>query len=178
LRASGTHLRRPNLFLIAAIKSDSPFLSPLLDPHCAIYIDRPAGPGYFVALDKVRVPWPRMWEQGYWQIYVGLFEPGGDALPSGFDAENVTPEGSQQLTSSGRLLHRMRRSHRLPSVPKGLRVSTKPIISKRARRKDVDTRTAAMFLQRVQRPHTEKLTAMVGQDFPEWTTVWGGASAA
>jgi len=304
LRPPTVRLRRPNLFVIGAMKSGSTFLSHLLNLHPAIYIARPEEPSYFVAPDELRVLWPRMWEQRYWrneETYLRLFEPAGDApvlgeastnyskiplangvperialfapdarfvyimrdpvqrsishywhmvrlhgehramlaalqadpgyvavshyamqlapylalfgrervftltyeeltqrtegtirrlyawlgvdtfvrLPSGFDAaENVTPEEVEQLTATGSLLHHMRWSHRLlGSVPNELRASAKRVFSKRVRRTDVDTTTATIFLQRIQRPQTEELTAMLGRDFPEWTTLWGASPA-
>ena len=74
-------VRRPNLFVIGAMKSGSTFLSRLLDHHPAIYMARPEEPSYFVPQDQLHALWPSMWDQGYWrceEAYLRLFEPAGD----------------------------------------------------------------------------------------------------
>jgi len=299
---SAAHLRRPNLFVIGAMKSGSTFLSRLLDVHPAIYIARPEEPSYFVAQEQLRALWPAMWYQGYWrseEAYLRLFEPGGDApligeastnyskiplaigvperiarfapdarfvyimrdpversishywhmvrfngehrpmfaalqtdpgylavshyamqlapyltlfgrervftltfeeltqqtastmrwlyaslgvdpsveLPPDFDVpENVTPE-SVQRPALGGLLNRLRWSRPMqqlvPRVPQGLRAVAKRITSETVHRHAVDRSAAIAFLRHVQQPQTAELSAILGRDFPEWTTLRG-----
>jgi len=298
--------RRPNLFVIGAMKSGTTFLSRLLDAHPSIYIARPEEPSYFVAQEQLRTLWPGMWDRGYWRskdAYLRLFEPGGDAaflgeastnytkiplatgvperiarfahdprfiyvmrdpversishywhmvrfsgehrpmlaamqadprfcavshyamqlgpyfalfgrervftltyeamarqpeatirrlyawlgvdpsvaLPPGFDApENATPEIVLRPGLGG-VLHRLRWLSPLrrviPHVPQALRTATKRLASETVRRRAVDTAEAIAFLRPLQQRQTEELAALLGRDFPEWTTLHGSSTA-
>jgi len=112
-------LRRPNLFLIGAMKSGSTFLSRLLDIHPAIYIARPEEPSYFVAQEQLHALWPSMWDQGYWrseEAYLRLFEPGGDAPVLGEASTNYSkiplatgiPERIARFAPDARFVYIMR----------------------------------------------------------------------
>lgn len=74
-------LRKPNLFVIGAMKSGTSYLSRLLGSHPAIFIPGLEEPSYFVPPDRLRDLWPYMWDQGIWrseEAYLRLFLPGGD----------------------------------------------------------------------------------------------------
>jgi hypothetical protein len=76
-------LRKPDLFVIGAMKSGTSFLSRQLGRHPSIFIPILEEPSYFVPPDQLRQLWPYMWEQGLWrseEAYLRLFLPGKDAV--------------------------------------------------------------------------------------------------
>jgi len=77
-----TGARRPNVFLIGAMKSGTAYLSELLGRHPAVFMSSPREPCYFVDQRVLRRVWPYMWAQGYWKSidrYLSLFAGAGDA---------------------------------------------------------------------------------------------------
>jgi hypothetical protein len=75
-------LRKPNLFVIGAMKSGTTFFSRLLGQHPSIFVPSLEEPSYFVPPDQLRRLWPYMWEQGIWrseEAYLRLFLPGEQA---------------------------------------------------------------------------------------------------
>jgi hypothetical protein len=74
--------RRPNLFLLGAMKSGTTYLSGLLGAHPEVFVCSPREPCHFVDQKVLRRAWPEMWEQGYWRSedrYLGLFATAGEA---------------------------------------------------------------------------------------------------
>jgi len=75
--------RRPNLFVIGAMKSGTSYLSELLRAHPAVFMSAPKEPSYFVDHEVLRKEWPYMWKQGYWRderAYLSLFARAGKAI--------------------------------------------------------------------------------------------------
>ena len=86
-------MRRPNLFLIGAMKSGTTYLSKLLGAHPSIFMCRPEEPSYFVDPRQLEKLWPYMWDQGFWRSqehYLRLFELAGDATILGEASTNYT----------------------------------------------------------------------------------------
>jgi hypothetical protein len=74
--------RKPNLFLIGAMKSGTTYLRKLLNAHPDIFMCDPDEPSYFVDPRQLRTIYPEMWERGLWRSeghYLDRFRPGGDA---------------------------------------------------------------------------------------------------
>lgn len=74
--------RKPNLFLIGAMKSGTSYLRKLLSAHPDIYMCEPDEPSYFVDPRHLKTVYPEMWERGLWRSeerYLDLFRPAGDA---------------------------------------------------------------------------------------------------
>jgi Sulfotransferase family len=74
--------RKPNLFLIGAMKAGTSYLRKLLNAHPDIYMCEPDEPSYFVDPRQLRTLYPEMWERGLWRSeerYLDLFRPAGDA---------------------------------------------------------------------------------------------------
>ena len=74
--------RKPNLFLIGAMKSGTSYLRKLLNAHPDIYMCEPDEPSYFVDPRHLKTVYPEMWERGLWRSeerYLDLFLPAGDA---------------------------------------------------------------------------------------------------
>lgn len=75
-------LRRPNLFIVGAMKSGTTFFTQLLGDHPQIFICSPKEPCYFGDPDRLRSVWPYAWQLGLWrseQAYLQLFSSAGDA---------------------------------------------------------------------------------------------------
>lgn len=75
--------RRPNLFLVGAMKSGTTTLHELLAPHPQIVMSEPKEPCYFVDPEQLRTHWPEMWRRGYWKSeadYLTLFPEREGAL--------------------------------------------------------------------------------------------------
>jgi hypothetical protein len=73
--------RKPNLFLIGAMKSGTSFLRKLLNAHPDIFMCEPDEPSYFLDPWHLRTVYPEMWERGFWrdeERYLELFRAGGD----------------------------------------------------------------------------------------------------
>lgn len=89
-RTSG---RRPNLFLIGAMKSGTNYLRKLLNAHPAIFMCDPGEPSYFVEPQQLRVIWTDMWKRGFWkseQNYLDLFSLSGNVVLLGEASTNYT----------------------------------------------------------------------------------------
>ncbi len=74
--------RKPNLFLIGAMKSGTSYLRKLLNAHPDIFMCEPDEPSYFLDPHSLRTIYPEMWERGFWRSeerYLELFRAGGDA---------------------------------------------------------------------------------------------------
>jgi hypothetical protein len=85
--------RKPNLFLIGAMKSGTTYLRKLLRSHPDIFMCEPDEPSYFVDPRDLRTIWPDMWRRGLWRSedrYLRLFEAAGDAAILGEASTNYT----------------------------------------------------------------------------------------
>jgi len=74
--------RKPNLFLIGAMKAGTHYLRKLLKAHTNIFMCEPDEPSYFVDPRHLRRIYPEMWQRGFWRSeerYLELFRPAGDA---------------------------------------------------------------------------------------------------
>src|SRR5579871_3186884 len=78
--------RRPDLFVIGAMKSGTNYLRKLLDRHPSIFMTEANEPSYFVDPEELKVIWPERWANGYWRDernYLRLFTGAGDATMLG-----------------------------------------------------------------------------------------------
>jgi hypothetical protein len=85
--------RKPNLFLIGAMKSGTSYLRKLLNAHPDIYMCEPDEPCYFVDPRHLKTIYPEMWERGLWRSeerYLDLFRPAGAAPVLGEASTNYT----------------------------------------------------------------------------------------
>lgn len=112
-------MRKPNLFVIGAMKSGTSYLSRLLGLHPSIFIPSLEEPSYFVPPDQLRDLWPYMWGQGIWrseEAYLRLFLPGGDAPILGEASTNYSkiplvcgvPERIARFNDAARFIYVMR----------------------------------------------------------------------
>lgn len=86
-------LRKPNLFVIGAMKSGTTYLSKLLGVHPSIFICSPEEPSYFVDPEQLRTIWPAAWDLGYWRSeehYLRLFRNAGNAVYLGEASTNYS----------------------------------------------------------------------------------------
>jgi hypothetical protein len=93
LRPEATGLRKPNLFVIGAMKSGTTYLNKLLGAHPAIFMCAPEEPSYFVDPRQLRTLWPDAWDLGFWRSeerYLRLFSAGGDAVLLGEASTNYS----------------------------------------------------------------------------------------
>lgn len=91
-------MKKPNLFLIGAMKSGTTTLHELLAQHPQVVMSEPKEPCYFVEPELLRSHWPEMWRRGYWKdeaAYLALFPERPGALYYG--------ESSTDYTKSPRL---------------------------------------------------------------------------
>jgi sulfotransferase family protein len=68
--------RKPNLFVIGAMKSGTNYLRKLLNAHPAIFMCEPGEPNHFVEPRQLKTIWTDMWKRGFWQSeqhYLELF---------------------------------------------------------------------------------------------------------
>ena len=75
-------LRRPNLFIIGAMKSGTSTLHAILGTHPSIYMAKVKEPSHFVEPSQLKVLWPLMEQRGYCHSvdrYLTLFEEAGEA---------------------------------------------------------------------------------------------------
>jgi hypothetical protein len=87
--------RKPNLFLIGAMKSGTNYLRKLLNAHPDIFMCEPGEPSYFVAPQQLRAIWLDMWKHGFWrseQDYLKLFESSSRATYLGEASTNYTKQ--------------------------------------------------------------------------------------
>jgi hypothetical protein len=85
--------RKPNLFVIGAMKSGTSYLRKLLNAHPDIYMCEPDEPSYFVEARHLKTVYPEMWDRGLWRSeerYLDLFRPAGDAPILGEASTNYT----------------------------------------------------------------------------------------
>ncbi len=88
-----SRLRKPNLFVIGAMKSGTTYLNKLLDKHPAIFMCSPEEPSYFVDPSLLRKIWPKAWDLKLWrdeENYLRLFQSSGDAVVLGEASTNYT----------------------------------------------------------------------------------------
>jgi hypothetical protein len=112
-------LRRPNLFIIGAMKSGTTFFAQLLGSHPQIFICSPKEPYYFGNSDRLRSLWPYAWHPNPWpseHAYLQLFRDAGDATFVGEASttysslpliEDVAPR-IHQFAPDARILYVMR----------------------------------------------------------------------
>lgn len=87
--------RKPNLFLIGAMKSGTNYLRKLLNAHPDIFMCEPGEPSYFVAPRQLKEIWIDMWKHGFWrseQDYLKLFQSSGGATYLGEASTNYTKQ--------------------------------------------------------------------------------------
>lgn len=87
------YLRKPNLFVLGAMKSGTKYLSTMLNSHPSIFFCYPEEPSYFVDPEQLRMIWPYMWERGYWKNereYLQLFASAGEAMVIGEASTNYS----------------------------------------------------------------------------------------
>src|SRR5271170_4673027 len=85
--------RKPDLFLIGAMKSGTTYLRKLLNAHPKIFMCEPDEPSYFVDPQQLKSIWIEMWERGFWKSeehYLELFKSAGDATILGEASTNYT----------------------------------------------------------------------------------------
>ena len=88
-----TDSRRPNLFIIGAMKSSTTYLHGLLNAHPDVFMSDPDEPSYFVDPDELKKLWPEMWRSGIWrsdEAYLQLFQSAGTAAIVGEASTNYT----------------------------------------------------------------------------------------
>lgn len=81
-----TASRRPNLFIVGAMKSGTSTLHAVLGTHPEIFMASVKEPSYFVDPDQLRQLWPVMEKRGYWRSvdrYLALFAPAGESPYAG-----------------------------------------------------------------------------------------------
>lgn len=93
-------------------------------------------------------------------------------------AHNVTPHHVRQQRPGMGWLRRLRHSalwgHVGPLLPERLRKIGVSLVEKPVARKEVDVSDVIAYLRPLQQIQTRKLTELVGREFPEWKTVYGG----
>ena len=111
--------RKPNLFLIGAMKSGTTYLTKLLAYHPSVFMCRPEEPSYFVDPGQLRKIWPYMWDQKYWkgeEHYLRLFQGAGNAIIIGESSTNYSkrplipdvPEKIRAFNATARFIYIMR----------------------------------------------------------------------
>jgi Sulfotransferase family len=111
--------RKPNLFLIGAMKSGTRYLTKLLNSHPSIFMCDPEEPSLFVDQAQLRRLWPDMWDGGYWksqESYLRLFQTAENATIFGESSVYYTkrplvmgvPEKIQQFNPDARFIYIMR----------------------------------------------------------------------
>src|SRR6266446_4546709 len=111
--------RKPNLFVIGAMKSGTTYLAKILESHPLIFICRPEEPSYFVEPGQLRKLYPETWDLGYWKSedrYLRLFEAAETATIIGEASTNYTkqpivryvPEKIRKFNPDARFIYIMR----------------------------------------------------------------------
>ncbi len=88
--------RKPDLFVIGAMKSGTTYLNKLLAAHPEIFMCAPEEPSYFVEPRQLRALWPEAWDQGLWRSedhYLQLFRDSGEAIHLG-ESSTITTKTS------------------------------------------------------------------------------------
>jgi Sulfotransferase family len=113
---SGTP-KRPNLFIIGAMKSATGTLHNYLKFHPDVFMCEPKEPCYFV--EREQLDWPFIEDMGFWrgeEYYLELFRPAGDATVVGESSTMYTklpritgvPERIAEFEPEARLVYIMR----------------------------------------------------------------------
>jgi hypothetical protein len=92
-RSKSMTRRKPNLFLIGAMKAGTHYVGKLLNAHPDIFMCEPAEPSYFVDPRDLRRIYPDMWRRKLWRSeerYLELFSPAGDARVLGEASTSYT----------------------------------------------------------------------------------------
>jgi hypothetical protein len=130
-------LRKPNLFVIGAVKSGTTYLNKLLGAHPAIFMSSPEEPSYFVVAKQLNTLWPEAWDQGFWRSeehYLRLFQSRGDTVLLGEASANYTkrplvsgvPERIHDFNPDARLIYLLRDRSSAPSAIMGIWSATMP----------------------------------------------------
>ncbi len=85
--------RKPNLFIIGAMKSGTSSLHVYLAEHPEIFMCEPKEPSYFVSREDLKTWYPWMEEQGFWKgedRYLALFAAAGDRKVIGESSTSYT----------------------------------------------------------------------------------------
>jgi hypothetical protein len=112
-------LRKPNLFIIGAMKSGTTYLRRVLGDHPSIFMCSPEEPSYFVDPKQLRKLWPAEWDWGLWRSeenYLRLFQSAGNATILGEASTNYTkrplvsgiPEKIHEFNSDARFIYLLR----------------------------------------------------------------------
>jgi len=111
--------RKPNLFVIGAMKPGTTYLNKLLGAHPSIFMCSPEEPSYFVDQKQLRRLWPEAWDLGFWRsedYYLRLFQSSGDAVVVGEASTNYTkrplvygvPERIHRFNPDSRFIYLLR----------------------------------------------------------------------
>jgi hypothetical protein len=117
--ASMAGQRKPNLFLIGAMKSGTTYLNKLLGAHPAIFMCCPEEPSYFVDPRQLRALWPEAWDCGFWRSeenYLRLFQTAPDVVLLGEASTSYTkrplvsgvPERIRSFNPDARFIYLLR----------------------------------------------------------------------
>jgi Sulfotransferase family len=112
-------LRKPDLFVVGAMKSGTTYLNKLLGSHPAIFMCSPEEPSYFVEPAQLRKLWPEAWDLGYWRSeehYLRLFRAAKDATVTGEASTSYSklplvtgvPERIRSFNPNAHILYLMR----------------------------------------------------------------------
>lgn len=118
-RQAGAATRKPNLFLIGAMKSGTTYLNKLLGAHPSIFMCTPEEPTYFVDPSQLAKLWPQVWDLGFWRSekqYLRLFELSEDAEILGEASTNYSklpliagvPERISRFNKRARFIYLLR----------------------------------------------------------------------
>lgn len=110
-------LRKPNLFIMGAMKSGTSSLQSWLGTHPDVFMCEPKEPCYFV--DRVDLNWPQIEALGLWrgeEFYLNLFENAGNAKVVGESSTLYTkaprikgvPRRIQRFNPDARFVYLMR----------------------------------------------------------------------
>jgi Sulfotransferase family len=111
--------RKPNLFLIGAMKSGTTYLNKLLGAHPSIFMCTPEEPTYFVDPAQLAKLWPHVWDLGFWRNekqYLRLFESSEEAEILGEASTNYSklplvsgvPERISRFNKKARFIYLLR----------------------------------------------------------------------
>jgi len=115
----GLRPRKPDLFVIGAMKSGTTYLNKLLGAHPEIFMCAPEEPSYFVEPNQLRTLWPEAWDLGFWRSednYLDLFRENRDAIHLGEASTNYAkrpfvdgvPERIHDFNPDSRFIYLMR----------------------------------------------------------------------
>lgn len=154
--------RKPNLFIIGAMKAGTSALHAYLAAHPEIFMSEPKEPSHFVDAATVRRIWPAMAHRGYAneETYLALFEGAGDVPVIGESSTNYAkrpqitgvPERIAAFNPDARFIYVMRDplrraiSHYWHSV-RSQRERRSPLAAVREKPQYVDVSDYAMQLE-------------------------------